>query len=290
MDYLFHLLVLVVIFGLLSASLELVAGRIGLLSLCHAAFFGTGAYTAGILAVRWHWGFWAASVAAVFIVAILSLLVSLPSLRLKGDYFAIATFGIQNVLWQVFNNWTDVTGGPMGITNIPSPHVLGWSANSPARFLLLAAIVTGVVWSVIYFVIHSPFGRVLMALRENDCLIQSFGKNPVTFKVRAFAISAGIAGLAGSLYGHYTSYIDPGSFTLSESILVLAMVVIGGAGNLAGPWIGAIVLVALPELLRFIGLPGAVAANLRLIIYGVLLVIIMMCRPRGLVGRYGFKK
>ncbi len=136
--------------------------------------------------------------------------------------------------------------------------------------------------------VGSPFGRVMHAIREDEVVAKSLGKNTLRFKITVFAVSAALAAMAGSLYAHYISYIDPTSFTVMESILVIAMVIIGGAGSLWGPLIGAFVLVMLPEGLRFLGLPSAVAANLRQIIYGSLLVVMMMVRPRGLVGRYAF--
>jgi len=128
------------------------------------------------------------------------------------------------------------------------------------------------------------------ALREDEVFAQSLGKNTVRFKVVTFALSTALAASAGSLYAHYITYIDPTSFTVMESILIISMVIIGGAGSLWGPLVGAVVLVTLPEALRFVGLPSAVAANLRQIIYGSLLVVMMMFRPRGLVGKYGFNK
>jgi branched-chain amino acid transport system permease protein len=131
---------------------------------------------------------------------------------------------------------------------------------------------------------------VLHAIREDEVFAKAQGKNTVCFKVTAFAVSAALAAMAGSLYAHYITYIDPTSFTVMESILIISMVIIGGAGSLWGPLVGAVVLVTLPEALRFVGLPSAVAANLRQIIYGSLLVIMMMFRPRGLVGKYGFSK
>lgn len=121
-----------------------------------------------------------------------------------------------------------------------------------------------------------------------EVFAQAVGKNTLRFKVTAFAVSAVLAALAGSLYAHYVTYIDPTSFTVTESILVLSMVIIGGAGSLWGPMVGAIVLVMLPEALRFLGLPSSVAANLRQIVYGVLLVVMIMIRPGELMGRYGF--
>ncbi|MEK7676048.1 MAG: branched-chain amino acid ABC transporter permease [Verrucomicrobiota bacterium] len=143
---------------------------------------------------------------------------------------------------------------------------------------------------MVWRITSSPFGRVLHAIREDDVFAKAHGKNTLYFKVTAFAGSAALAAMAGSLYAHYITYIDPTSFTVMESILIISMVIIGGAGSLWGPLVGAIVLMTLPEALRFIGLPSAVAANLRQIIYGSLLVITMMFRPRGLVGKYGFSK
>ena len=131
---------------------------------------------------------------------------------------------------------------------------------------------------------------MLHAIREDEVFAKAHGKNTLYFKVTAFAVSAALAAMAGSLYAHYITYIDPTSFTVMESILIISMVIIGGAGSTWGPLVGAFVLVTLPEALRFIGLPSAVAANLRQIIYGSLLVIMMMFRPRGLVGKYGFSK
>ena len=290
MDYIYHLSVVVAIYGLLSASLELVAGRAGLVALCQAAFYGIGAFVAGAVSVRYQWDFPSSTMAGVAVAVICSLLVSLPALRLTGDYFAIATFGIQIVLWQAFNNMTGLTGGPMGISQIPPPKILGCSLDSPARFLPFAMFVAGVAWAVMFLMLRSPFGRVLLAIRESESFVRSLGRNPMRFKMQACAVSAGMAAVAGSLYARYSSYIDPGSFTLNESILVLAMVIIGGAGSVLGPWLGAAVLVVLPELLRFVGLPNAAAASLRQVMYGVCLVVMMLYRPRGLAGRYEFQR
>ncbi len=157
-------------------------------------------------------------------------------------------------------------------------------------FLILAAAFACFAYFVVYRLTSSPFGRVLHAIREDEVFAKAHGKNTLYFKVTAFAVSAALAASAGSLYASYITYIDPTSFTVMESILIISMVIIGGAGSLWGPLIGAFVLVTLPEALRFVGLPDAVAANLRQIIYGSLLVIMMMFRPRGLVGKYGFNK
>jgi branched-chain amino acid transport system permease protein len=290
MDYLLHILVLAAIYALLAASLDLLAGRAGLLSIAHAAFYGLGAYTSALLVTRCGAPFVVGVLAGMAVAALMSFIVSLPSLRLHDDYFVIATFGFQMILFSVFSNWIELTRGPLGIPGIPQPVIFGWHVTSHLDFLILAAAFACFAYSVVYRITSSPFGRVLHAMREDEVFAKAHGKNTLYFKVTAFAVSAALAAMAGSLYAHYITYIDPTSFTVMESILIISMVIIGGAGSTWGPLVGAVVLVTLPEALRFIGLPSAVAANLRQIIYGSVLVIMMMFRPRGLVGKYGFAK
>ena len=262
----------------------------GLLSIAQAAFYGLGAYTSALLAVQFGAPFLVGVLAGVAVAVLISFVVSLPSLRLHDDYFVIATFGFQMILFSIFNNWMSLTRGPLGIPGIPQPVIFGWHVTSHLDFLILAAAFACFAYFVVYRVTSSPFGRVLHAIREDEVFAKAHGKNTLYFKVVAFALSAALAAAAGSLYASYITYIDPTSFTVMESILIISMVIIGGAGSLWGPLIGAFVLVTLPEALRFVGLPSAVAANLRQIIYGSLLVIMMMFRPRGLVGKYGFNK
>jgi branched-chain amino acid transport system permease protein len=288
MDYLLHILILSAIYSILSVSLELLAGRAGILSIAQAAFFGVGAYASALVAVRLSGGFFVGVLAGVVFASLVSLVVSLPSLRLHNDYFVIATFGFQIIVFNVLNNWTSLTHGPMGISGIPQPVLFGLNVDTHSEFLVLASLFAAFVYLVIGRITRSPFGRVLHAIREDEVFARAHGKNPLYFKVAAFAVSGALTALAGSLCAHYVSYIDPTTFTLTESILIITMVVVGGAGSLWGPFIGAILLVSLPEALRFVGLPSAIAANVRQIIYGALLLIMMMFRPKGLVGRFGF--
>ncbi len=285
-----HILILVTIFTVLSASLDFLAGQTGLLSIAHAAFYGLGAYASALIVIRLGGSFLIGVAAGIAVAAAVSFVVSLPSLRLHDDYFVIATFGFQMILFSVFNNWMELTRGPLGIPGIPQPVIFGWHVNSHLDFLILATGFAIFAYFVVYRLASSPFGRVLHAIREDEVFAKAHGKNTLYFKIMAFAVSAALAAMAGSLYAHYITYIDPTSFTVMESILIISMVIIGGAGSLWGPLVGAVVLVTLPEALRFIGLPSAVAANLRQIIYGSLLVVMMMFRPRGLVGKYGFTK
>lgn len=290
MDYLLHVLVLAMIFTVLAVSLDLLAGQSGFLSIAHAGFYGLGAYTSALLAVHFEIPFFVSVIAGMAVAALISFIVSVPSLRLHDDYFVIATFGFQMILFSVFNNWMDLTRGPLGIPGIPQPVIFGWHIDSHLDFLILAAGFAAFAYAVVYFLTSSPFGRVLHVIREDEVFARALGKNTLYFKVTAFAISAALAATAGSLYAHYVTYIDPTSFTVMESILIISMVIIGGAGSLWGPLVGALVLVVLPEALRFVGLPSAVAANVRQIIYGALLVAMMMFRPRGLMGEIQFRE
>jgi branched-chain amino acid transport system permease protein len=288
MDYLFHILVVICIYIILSSSLDLLMGHAGLLSVSQAAFYGIGAYTYALLSIYYKLPFLSCVLVSIFLAAIVSLLVSLPSMRLHGDYFVIATFGFQIILFNVLNNWVGLTRGSQGIASIPRPTFLGWSISSTSAMALLAFVFTTLSYISIRVLVLSPFGRVLHAIREDEIFAQSLGKHTLLFKVKAFAISAGLAAVAGSLYASYITYIDPSSFQILESVLLASMVIIGGAGSLWGPVAGAVLLVILPEILRFLGLPNAIAANMRQIIYGLLIVILMLYRPQGLLGRYNF--
>jgi branched-chain amino acid transport system permease protein len=290
MDYLSHVLVLATIYGVLAISLDLLIGQTGILSLCQASFYAVGAYTSALIIMQFGLPFAVGIVGGAMIAALFSLLVSLPALRLHDDYFVIATFGFQMIVFNVSTNWIAVTRGPLGIPDIPRPVIFGWQVNSQLNFLILATGVAGFAYVVVYLLTSAPFGRLLHAIREDELFAKAHGKNPLYFKVTAFAISAALAAMAGTLYAHYVTYIDPTSFTVMESILIISMVIIGGAGSLWGPLVGAFVLVTLPEALRLTGLPAASAANLRQIIYGTLLIVMMMFRPRGLMGKYSFAK
>ena len=290
MDYFLHVMFLAAVYTTLAVSLDLLAGQTGLLSIAQAAFYGLGGYTSALLAVLSGAPFLLGVLAGVAVAALISLIVSVPSMRLHDDYFVVATFGFQMIVFSIFNNWTELTRGPLGISGIPQPVIFGWHVDSHTDFLILASVLAAFAYSIVCRIISSPFGRVLHAIREDELFAKAQGKNTLYFKVTAFAVSAALASIAGSLYAHYITYIDPTSFTVMESILIISMVIIGGAGSTWGPLVGAVVLVTLPEALRFIGLPSGMAANLRQIIYGSLLVIMMMFRPRGLVGKYGFSK
>lgn len=290
MEYLVHILILIGIYTILSLSLNLLVGYTGLLSIAHAAFYGVGAYIAALLALKVHSPFLLNLVLTVIGAAVIGILLGFPSLRISEDYFAIVTFAFQVIVFSVLNNWVSFTSGPMGLSNIPQPEFLGYTLFSRLEKLVLVGILCALTVWICRHIINSPFGRVLKAIREDEIFTRAFGKNVATFKMKVFMVSSGLAAVGGVLYATYINSIDPSYFTIMESIFIISIVIIGGAGSLWGPVIGSVVLVSLPEILRFIGFPSAVGANFRQILYGSLLVICVLWRPRGIMGSYSFKK
>ncbi len=288
MEYLLHILILIGIYVILAESLNLIVGYTGLLSIAHAAFYGVGAYVAALMSLKLGSSFVINTICAVIISGLLGGLIGIPSLRIKDHYFVIATFAFQVIAFSILNNWVSFTGGPMGLPGIPQPVILGWTISSHFEFLLLVSAFAVLVFWVCRVIVRSPFGRVLTAIREDEVFALAVGKNVAAYKVSVFVIGSGMAAIAGALYAHYISFIDPTSFTVMESIFIISIVIIGGAGSLWGPVVGAAVLVMLPEILRFVGMPSSIAANMRQILYGGLLVAFMMWRPQGLIGKYGF--
>lgn len=288
MNYLYYIILQVLFYIIISSSLNLVAGYTGVLSIAHAAFYGVGAYVAALMALKINCPFIVNLICALLLTALLGLFVGIPSLRIKDESFIIATFAFQIITFSVMNNWISLTSGPMGLPGIPYPVIFGWTVHSQNDFLMIAGFFTVAVFLVCRRIVNSPLGRILKSIREDEPFASAAGKSTAFYKVLIFSISAGMASIAGVLYAHYITFIDPTSFTVMESIFIISIVIIGGAGSLWGPVVGSIVLVSLPELLRFVGLPSAVAANIRQILYGSLLVVFMIWRPRGLVGNYSF--
>jgi branched-chain amino acid transport system permease protein len=290
MDYLLHILILINIYIIVGISLNLVAGYTGLLSLSHAGFYGVGAYTAALLSLKLGLSFLLTIPAAILVAAFVGLLIGWPSLRIRDDLFVITTFGFQIILFQIMNNWMELTHGPLGLPGIPQPEVFGYRISSHIDFLGLSVLLASLVYLVARRLTDSPFGNVLRAIREDELFAQSLGKNVSFYKVSVFAIGAGLSAIGGAIYAYYITFIDPTSFTIMESIFMLSIVIVGGAGRLGGSIIGAVLLVSIPELLRFVDIPNAIAANMRQILYGGLLVAFMMFRPKGIWGEFSFRR
>ena len=276
---------MIMLYVMLSQSLTLTAGYSGLISLAHAGFYGIGAYTSAILSVNYGFSFLATLPMAMLLSGIIAVFVSVIALRTVDDYFIIITLGIQVVAFSIMNNWMDLTNGPLGIPGIPSISIFGFEFSSKISFLILTLILAALVFYILKNITKSPFGRILIALSEDEIFTQSLGKNVYQAKVVSFTIGAMFAAIPGVLYAHYISYIDPSSFTINESIFILSIVIIGGMRNLWGAAIATAVLVILPEALRFIGMPSNIAANMRQIIYGLVLVIMMFKSNKGFVSK-----
>ncbi|MBK8655204.1 MAG: branched-chain amino acid ABC transporter permease [Haliscomenobacter sp.] len=281
MEYILHIFILICFYTLLSQSLNLSAGFTGLISLAHAGFFGIGAYTTAIISTQFGFSFWLSIPLATLISGAIAFIVSLIALRTVEDYFIICTLGIQVIISSIMNNWMGLTRGPLGIPGIPSISFFSFNLDSKISFLLLSLFFVAIVWFLLLNISKSGFGKTLIAISEDEIYSQSIGKNVDLFKTISFTLSAIFASVPGTLYAHYISYIDPTSFTVNESIFVLSIVIIGGLGNLTGSFFASAFLVLLPEVLRFIGMPDGIAANMRQIIYGLILVGVMMTARNG---------
>jgi len=289
MEYLLHILVIAGIYTILTLSLNLIVGYTGLAALGHIAFACIGAYASSLLALSLGISPWIGLIVGAFLASILGVIIGYPSLRLKGDYLALATLGLGIIVYSIAKNWVSLTRGPMGLPGIPRFFFFGYEISATWSFLILVSIFVFITYFVIRNITNSPFGRVLKGIREDEIAVMAMGKNVNKYKLIVFVVGAFFAGIAGSLYAHYITFIDPSSFTVMESIAVLLMVVFGGMGSLGGSFVGALVLITFPELLRFLGMPSSIAAPLRQMIYGLLLVVLMIWRPQGLLGKYRFR-
>jgi branched-chain amino acid transport system permease protein len=281
-SYLVHVMIVALIFAVLAAGLDLVMGYCGQFSFGQAAFYGIGAYASALLALRAGWSFWAALPAAAAVAAAFGAILGIPSLRLSGHFLAITTIAFQVIVTLVLTQWHGFTGGTAGLMAIPPPEVrvggrvvLGFDA--PASYYYLCLAIAALTIGAAARLVRTRLGREWLAVREDELLARAMGINTTRVKVLAFTLSAGMAGAAGSLLAHYLKNIHPSEFTLWTSAEVVAMVILGGRGTLAGPILGAVGLTILPEYLR-------AAQDYKLILYGVALIVMVTFMPRGLWG------
>lgn len=274
--YLMNVFVFVGINTMLAIALNLLLGYAGQISLGHAGFFGLGAYLSGILTATYGVNPWIAMPAAAVVVGCLAGLIGFPILKLKGHYLAMATLGLGIIMYIVFNETIDFTGGPSGLSGIPSLQLAGVVFDSDVKNYYL---IWGMTLAVMLFSLNlanSRVGRALRAVHDSEVAAQVLGVNARLLKVQIFALSAVISSLAGSLYAHTMTFISPTSFGFNFSIELLTMVVIGGLGSIYGSFLGAALLTLLPEFLRN-------ANDYDIIIYGALLMVMVMYMPGGLV-------
>ncbi len=274
-SYFNQVAIITMIFVILSASMNLITGSAGLLSLGHAAFFGVGAYAAALLSTQWGWSFWLTIPVAGLITALVGALVAIPTMRLTSIYFAVATLGIGEMIYVTLLNWVGFTRGPMGIRSIPPVELLGLK-GTVASMTFVALLMLLSLW-VMHRIAHSYYGNSLRAMREDDACADAMGIDVARLKLESFGVACFFAGVAGALFAHTTGYISPDSFRFGESILILSMVVVGGLGSIYGSVIGAVLLSVLPEMLRDLG-------SYRMIVVGVVLFLSILFLPKGLVG------
>lgn len=274
MNYYLQVLMVIGINIILAVSLNLISGFTGQLSLGHATFMGIGAYAATLLALKLDVPFLIAIIFGAATAAVFGFIIGMPTLRLKGDYLAIATLGFGEIMKNILLN-LKITGGPMGLRGIPKV----------TNIYIVAAAVILVIFSL-NRIMNSRVGKAFIAIREDELAAEAMGINTTNYKILAFTIGAFYAGIAGGLFAFLFRYINPNNFGFMKSIEILCMVVLGGMGNTAGALLGATILTILPEFLRSV---SPVISQYRMVFYGLLLIIMMIVRPQGLLNDDSFK-
>lgn len=277
-EYITYVAVLAMLYAVLAGSYDLLPGYTGPLTFCHGAFYGIGAYSSALLTMKAGIPFWGALPMSGIIVFLFAALIGYPALRLKGHYFAVTTFFLGHFIYLVILNSISLTNGPMGLRGISPPEsVLGIDFTSlQASYYLILTFSVGVIVLLMLFV-RSGFGKLLVSIRENEDLAQAIGINTAFCKVLTFSISAGIAGLTGSLFAHFFRLLHPTTFAWMTSEMVVIMSLVGGLGTLIGPIIGAGIVTLILELMRF-------APEMRFIIWSVALIAVLVIEPGGLMG------
>lgn len=280
--FILTVLISFMIFTLFASSLNIVVGYLGELSFGHAVFFGVGAYAAVLWQTHMPGGMWVGAIVAMIVCGLVALFISSITFRtLSGIYFAIVTFGIAEIFRIITLQWIDFTRGPMGISSIPRPAIGGFTFSSDINYYYLVLVVLALVTIFLYLTMHSAFGRTLVSIREGKDVSLAVGVNVVKYKTIALILSGIIAGLSGVLYAFYYSVITPDLLGLHYTTIALIIVIVGGKGNLLGPFLGALLYIILPEFLNF-------DPVINLLIFGIILLIFVIYMPFGLVE--GFSK
>jgi len=285
MAYFTHILILVNIYIILSVATGLIVGMSRMISLGQAAFYGIGAYITALAVMVLDLTLIPSLLLVMVVNAAVGLMLALPAVRLKGDYFILATLAFQFIIFSLMNN-LDITNGSLGIGGIGPVSVMGiMILDSPADYLLLSLVMAAVVVLVFYLIYHSSFGNALRAMREDEVSLQTQGRNTSRLKITAFIVSGAFIGWASFIFASYMTYIFPGGFHLDESIFILIAVIVGGSGTIRGGIAGALFVVVVPELIRYSGLPDSIAAPMNQLLFGMILILVMFYRPYGLLGK-----
>lgn len=282
--YVLSLLISIAIFAVLSMSLSLLIGHLGIFSMAHAALFGVGAYTFAFLTVQQGWSALGGTAAAVAVTALAGAVMAVPALRVAGDYFIVASFALQIVASSVFANWTSVTGGTGGVPGIMRPIVGPLDLFADQPFLVYSVLVMLLVMGLAMRLVRSPYGRMMHVIRDDEVVAATMGKPVHSTKVLVTVLAGAFAGLGGVVYGQYLMYISPGSFEVATSVSIITMVVVGGMTSVVGAAVGAAIIVLIPQVLQQLNLAQSVAGPLEQVLFGLLLVILMFTRPQGLLA------
>jgi branched-chain amino acid transport system permease protein len=288
MSYFFGILTMCGIYAILCLSLNLILGYCGMFHLGHGAFFAIGAYTSALVYTHLGLPFFVELIVAALISVIFGLIIGYPCIKLKGDYLSFATFGFAVVTYTVINNWLDVTNGPIGISGIRYPTVLGMDFSNPLFYFLLVLFITSITFIITRRIIKAPYGKTIESIREDEVAATACGRDVNAIRLTVFCVGTFFAGIAGCLYVHYVSIADPTGFTTTISFTIVSMVLIGGIASISGAVAGACIVVIIPEIMRYIGMPTFYAEQLKNIFYSLILVIIILRRPQGLLGKLKF--
>ncbi|MFA7436610.1 branched-chain amino acid ABC transporter permease [Castellaniella sp.] len=279
MEYIISLLVIISIYVILSVSFNLIIGYAGLMSIAHPIFFAIGAYTTAILSVHYTYSPIVIIIASGAVALIMSTFLSIPSLRISGDYFLITSIGFQLGLLEIIKN-IDFLGGASGLGNIPN-IIEGSNRNIYFATLTLCLAACSVFF--VHWLIGGPYGRAIRAMRDDELAFVTLGRDAIHLKLSIFAIGSGMAGIAGSIFAYFYQYISLDQFELLQSTTILTMVVVGGMGSVWGPVVGAILLVLLPQAISFLHLPQNIMANLQGLIFSLLIILFLFLKPKGLI-------
>ncbi|WP_270933458.1 branched-chain amino acid ABC transporter permease [Falsiroseomonas oryzae] len=283
--YILAVLAMAGIYAMLAVSYDLAFGYAGLFSVAHGAFFGIGAYAGALSMLNLGLPFPLALLAGAAAAGLVAAAIALPASRLEGDYLIVGSLAFAVICHELMLNLTEVTRGPMGIPGIPPPSLFGFDFDTPWLQLLVILAVLAVIGLVAWRIAASPYGRVLRALKDDPTALEAAGKSVRRRKLEILTVSAAMAGAAGVTYASYVAFIDPESFIARTSFVIIVATVLGGAGTLWGPAIGALVIWCVPEALRFAGIPATLRGPLNEIVYAALLILIVMLRPEGIAGR-----
>lgn len=280
MEYVYTVTILAGLNVILASGFNLILGYGGLVSVAHPIFYAIGGYASALLAQKLGIPVPPSIILGALLAAATSVCVSLPSLRVSGDYLVIASLGFQLGVLHIINN-VGLTGAANGLTNIPS------IVEGPHRnliYVIVIWVVALLVVAAIRWIVAGDYGRAITAMRNDEDAFAAVGRDPIRIKVTLFAVGSGLAGLAGGLYAHFFLYLTPEQFGIFASATLVTMVVVGGAATVRGPVLGAVLLTALPELIRFIDLPVVVMAPLQGVMFTALVMLFLIVRPQGLLG------